>query len=705
MMFLISFYMLAVLCMPATFTNIIGTIFLCLLVTIGYCWKYKPANMNGECGSVMQYAIVDLMLLGQQGFKFYERWSCSSKVKSIADRLYLSNDAMLIFIDIILLIGGSYCIVQGWNKLSEYFENKLNYINLSMDLNITACLVNALPQMMLGIKVGTMGFVKYFIGVLFILTCSFVLYAITGKVRLAMILPAIVFGALATANAYVYSFRSVLLEPTDFMSAKTAWNVIDNYSFFPVPMQIAAAWCLLIGWVIHLVRRKNHFEKNLLKKMRKVSAVLGGILTVGLAVYILNLHTYHWMDEGAFFNCYYLDFLAKVKELKVEKPSGYQTEELNILSEKYKNQATEGQTPHIIVVMNESFADLNVIGELKTNIEVMPYISDLVENTIWGYALSSVFGGNTANSEYEFLTGNSMAWFPANTIPYQQYMGENTYSVVRYLKQEYDYECIAMHPFSASGWNRTNVYSYLGFNQQMFLEDFPGQKLWRNYISDEEMFEEMIRVYEEKKENPIFLFGITMQNHGGYEYDGENCKQTVYINSQGKYPKAEQYLSCIHETDQAVEMLLEYFKSVEEDVVIVFFGDHLPKIEEEFYEELNEGEFDSLEERLNRYRIPFFVWANYDIEEQQIECSSINYLSNYMYEAAGIPLPPYNQFLSDLEEIIPAMNSIGYLSKETAGFQEYEETSEEERQWLSLYNKLQYNAVFDQKNIISAFFW
>jgi phosphoglycerol transferase MdoB-like AlkP superfamily enzyme len=83
------------------------------------------------------------------------------------------------------------------------------------------------------------------------------------------------------------------------------------------------------------------------------------------------------------------------------------------------------ELPNIIVVMNESFSDLKVLGDFTTNEDYMPYLHSLLngaENTVTGYLNVSVCGGNTANTEFEFLTGNSMAFLPQGSIPYQQYI-------------------------------------------------------------------------------------------------------------------------------------------------------------------------------------------------------------------------------------------------------------------------------------------
>lgn len=277
--------------------------------------------------------------------------------------------------------------------------------------------------------------------------------------------------------------------------------------------------------------------------------------------------------------------------------------------------------------------------------------------------------------------------------------------MVSYLKSLYNYQCVAMHPFQASGWNRPSVYEYLGFDECYFVEDFPQENLVREYVSDQEMFEFLIKTFEIKKDSPMFLFGVTMQNHGDYTYSGENYEQHISLDGLGDaYPEVEQYLSLIYETDKAVEYLITYFQDVEEDVIIVFFGDHQPKINESFYEDVSGTTADTLAEQQKRYQVPFFIWTNYDIEEQYIDGTSLNYLSSYVYDAAGITLPRYNQFLREMEQWIPSINANGFYSLSAGGYLPFVEANEDERKWLELYEILQYNCIFDTQNRSNAFF-
>lgn len=441
---------------------------------------------------------------------------------------------------------------------------------------------------------------------------------------------------------------------------------------------------------------------------RTAICIVGCVLIICFERLSPSIQVLHFLQSGSVTNGFLLNFALQIKENIMYEPDNYSADTIVSLESNYETVDYKQEFPDIFVIMDESFADLNILGtKLRTNEEVCPFINSLTENVIKGYALSSVYGGGTPNSEYEFLTGNSMAYFPTGAMVYQQYIKRPAYSVISNLKTA-GYKCVSLHPYLSSSWMRTAVYPYLGFDESFFLDDFPQEKLIRDYVSDQEMFEEMIDRYEAYKkagEENVFMFGVTMQNHGAYTYDGDNFRKTISLEGySGEYSDAEQYLSLIHETDRAVEWLLEYLNESENEAVVVFYGDHLPNLDNQFYEEIHGGTFDSLDDQNLRYTIPFFIWTNYDSEEQYIDLTSLNYLSNYMYEAAGIKFPPYNQFLKKVKEVIPAINSVGFYSKQNNCFLAYEDAAGDEKDALELYGQFVYNNAIDYKNRNEFFF-
>lgn len=156
--------------------------------------------------------------------------------------------------------------------------------------------------------------------------------------------------------------------------------------------------------------------------------------------------------------------------------------------------------------MNESFSDLSVLGDLQTNMPLTPFIDSLKENTTKGYALSSVFGAKTPNSEWEFMSGNSMAFLPMGSVVYQQYISDTPTTIVSNLKDD-GYTCIAMHPYYETGWSRNLVYPHIGFDEMHFIDYFDQTKILREYITDQELYDKIIRRYENRKIMKTVLYG------------------------------------------------------------------------------------------------------------------------------------------------------------------------------------------------------
>ena len=527
--------------------------------------------------------------------------------------------------------------------------------------------------------------------------------AITGRIKSAVILASGALLILTTINGFVYQFRGNLLKPTDILFVKTALNVAGQYSF---RIREGMAFSFLIwAWMLF-------FQSGLPKEdwiPRRWVRLAAAALTVACAVVFWSragsVKMLTWGNDGILYNGYCLNFAVGLRDFFIEAPEGYSGEGVEALENAYPEEAAVPEKrPNILVIMNESFADMSILGDgLRTNIPVTPFVDSLEENTIRGYALTSVFGGTTANAEFEFLTGLSMANAPEG-CPYQQYIRQELSSLV-HLLNGWGYRTFATHPYLSSGWNRVSAYTHLGFGEMTFLEDYPQQDLVREYVSDREMYAYILDALDSGTEQPLFLFGITMQNHGDYIYEGPNYEQTIFLEGYSQaYPMAEQYLSLVHTSDEAVEYLLTELESYPEDTVVLFFGDHLPQIEGDFLDEVHGGPFETLEEQQLLYTVPFFLWANFDIPEQTVECTSLNYLGRYLLEAAGLELPPFYRFLKELEQTVPAVNANGYYSSGAGTWLELDEAQGEEATWLERYSYLQYNSMFDKDGRSKHFF-
>lgn len=534
-----------------------------------------------------------------------------------------------------------------------------------------------------------------------------VFFAISASVRVAAVAGHVSLMVLAGINYFVYQFRGNEFSFGDVKAAGTGLSVASKYQFEFEPRAVYTI--ILVILFVALVRRiKLKYEKKWMYRLTGVAAAV--VLFCFTAVKTENIVMESWEQKGTYRNGYILNFALGIRDTFVSAPEGYSVEKVKELEDAYGATTQKGteDDPTIIVVMNESFADLSVIGHMETSSEVMPFFNSLTENTVRGNALSSVYAAKTPNSEWEFLTGDTMAFLPNGSVAYQQYLsGDTTYSIVSTLKER-GYRCLAMHPYYETGWSRNKVYPMMGFDATHFIDDFSQYKVMREYITDEELYDRIIQQFEGKADGEkLFVMSISMQNHGGYTDTYPNFTNTVQM-LNGYYSDVNQYLSLVNESDKALEKLITYFQGVDEKVEIVFFGDHQPGLNSDFYRHLNGKGLSglTLEQLEDMFTVPFFIWTNYESEEREVEMTSLNYLSTLTLEQAGIELPAYNRFLKDMMEVIPAMNSRAYYSADYGTYRHYGDADEdsEEAKWLNNYEILQYNNLFDKDEESEVFF-
>ncbi len=545
---------------------------------------------------------------------------------------------------------------------------------------------------------------KLQLNVLCVLVFYLVVQVFTKNAGLTCIISHISLLSFAGVNYFVYLFRGNEFIFSDLRSIATGLSVAGNYEFV---LDDRAVYVVLITTLYVAFVRKIHATYQKRVYMAAICISLAILCCTYIAGKTDGIVTETWEQKGSYRNGYILNFILSIRDSFVKEPDGYSDEVIKSLEETYAGEEEQNsdKNPTIIVVMSESYADLNVVGQITTNEAVAPYFNSIKENTVRGYALSSVFGAKTPNSEWEFMTGNSMAFLPSGSVVYQQYISDTPTSIVSNLKN-IGYTCVAMHPYYETGWSRNVVYPTMGFDEMHFIDDFDQTKILREYITDQEFYEKIIERYESKKTNEdLFIMGISMQNHGGYTEKYPNFNEQIRTLGVS-YNDANQYLSLVHESDKALEYLISYFQNVDDPVEIVFFGDHQPSLNSNFYKGLNGKGLSGLteDELENLYTIPFFIWTNYQSEEKEIPITSINYLSTLALEKAGIALPAYNQFLADMMEKIPAINSRGYYSVSNGCFLHLDEATGEEADWINKYEILQYNNMFDKKGQSKLFF-
>ena len=528
---------------------------------------------------------------------------------------------------------------------------------------------------------------------------------------------------IGVVNHFVLKFRNSPIMPTDIFAIKTAISVSNGYHYqLTDGIIISLITTFLLISLLSIFSRLDFNNIYINKKKIIFHKLFSLIVFILSTLWILtsdfeknyDIILDWWRPETTYYsNGFTTSFIAFFQKLKVEKPQIYSSQlsgeilgETVIEKKLVDNSAM--QKPNIIVIMNETFSDLSVLGPFKStkdhlkNFYSLKYDPGIIEH---GYNYVSIRGGGTSNSEFEFLTGNSMSNLPGY-FPYVMFDFNNMPSIVHIVKRQ-GYKAIAMHPENPNNWKRNDVYPALGFDEFFSYTSFQrDDTLLIDRISDLSDYKKLIEVYE-SQEQPVFIFNVTMQNHGGYDSNIIKDEKRVSIDEQYiQYSDVQEYQSLINYSDEALGYLINYFRSIDDPVIICFFGDHQPALNIEFENKLaksGERYVDSEVMTTEKYfSVPYFIWSNYESGEsiatnnyEGTNVTSTNYLGVQVQYYAGLTLSKYGNFLLDQKEEVPVLNRLGYLGADNKWYSLTDNSEFSER--LKNYQIVQYNGMFDKK--------
>ncbi|MBP1156409.1 MULTISPECIES: LTA synthase family protein [unclassified Paenibacillus] len=387
-------------------------------------------------------------------------------------------------------------------------------------------------------------------------------------------------------------------------------------------------------------------------------------------------------------NGFLLSTVMNIKFLYLQEPKGYDEQSIRAMASGASPAVAEADEvkPNIIVVLSESFWDATQVEGLKFSKDPLPFYHSLVEKYTSGTMLSPQFGGGTANVEFEVLTGNSMRFLPQGSIPYNQYIHKQTDSLASILKRQ-GYETTAINPFHSWFYNSKSVYEHFGFSkyisQEFFEPDYEGP-----YIADRAVAKYIIQASEETA-GPDFIFANTMENHYHY-YPGKFKENTIEVSGVSDESKGlfETYAQGLLGADDMLKRLVTHYEQKGEPTIIVFFGDHLPSLGENYkaYKDcgyLQENDPNFLDKM---YRVPVLVWNNYLPEQKESLNMSPSFLGPYVLKLAQRTGTYYTDYLYEFAQHTPVIPPKHYYQQ--MGINE---------DILKGYEKLQYDILFGKQ--------
>lgn len=526
----------------------------------------------------------------------------------------------------------------------------------------------------------------------------FILYGLTNRTKISCLTILIFDFLFGVINYTVRSFRGVSITLSDIYSIRTALNVVDGLKL-SINGNFVTAVCLFILFMfisVKVIYVKDKYERRP-TFAKNITIVLGVIGLVAICapdyftndVQLWNINN-AYADSGAG-----LTLIRMVKEFNVSKPKKYSVDETKKILAKYKDDVDSvedtSDLPNVLVIMNESFADLTMSYNLDLSDDPLEFYHELItrDNVVSGVMHSSQFGGGTANVEYECITQNVTAFLPSGSMPYQQYISGNVkQSMVAYMNR-LGYTTYGIHSWEKSGYSREKIYKLLGFDYAWFKENLGNLQFGRSgYSSDQSTYEVYYDIMNNKPDDEKnFSFIVTMQNHLPYNDVDPNGIQ--FLDGDNDIIS---YLQSEYLADMALKNLIDYLSEYKEDVIVLFFGDHQPNLNQKDLYSLTGNYAEDSASQV----VPFFIWANFDINKKDNIETSANYLESLLLETAGMPKDSYTKYVESVREEIPVITNHYYMNNDGDSY-EVSDSSSPYFDKLQEYWRVIYYNMFDNK--------
>lgn len=217
--------------------------------------------------------------------------------------------------------------------------------------------------------------------------------------------------------------------------------------------------------------------------------------------------------------------------------------------------------PHVLLVQNESFFDARRALLQPADIRLPAWDRVRSRALARGRFGVTAFGANTMRAEFSVLTGVAPETLGVDAFnPYLRLVDAGTPSLIRMLKQR-GYRTVCIHPYDFRFFGRDRVFPQLGFERLIDARAFAAGDRVGRYVGDLAVARHVLDVLAAAS-GPVFVFAITMENHGPYE----------------PVAPVSDYLRHLANTDAMVDALTTGLAALQRPVVLGFYGDHRPPL-------------------------------------------------------------------------------------------------------------------------------
>lgn len=539
--------------------------------------------------------------------------------------------------------------------------------------------------------------VMLFVNMVLLLLVNLLFSLVFQRWTLTLFVTGGLFSLWSIADYFCIQFHGGPLLPSVFSNARTALNVASGYHLgidgtVKRLLVLFALECMGI-FLLYVLRRSRpvSLRRRLLSRGSLI-ALSAVVLYAGLfsdtPVKPKNAIGWSWGEALAaygFPSCALEDGQNAVAPFVV--PEGYRSD--LIQAGVQEGAAAPEHCPDIILILNESFFDLDVYNDIQADQDYLaPYYQ--IGDAVYGKAVVPNIGGWTNNTEFELLTGNSMYLLhkesPFNYIAF----AKTNNNLVQYLKAM-GYTSYAMHVGDPVNYSRGRAYPEMGFDHVLLQGNFTYQCYGNRDWLDADNYRDMIGWYEAAGDGPRFMYLLTYQNHGGHDRNPDELDLVHTTRDFGSLTDdINEYLTSVSMSAEAFSELIGYFSQSDRDVIVCMLGDHGPSLIRPLSP--REG-MSSEEQELTARMVPYVLWANYDAAfPAGTDYVSVVDLPAMLAEMAGLPLSPYYRTILDLHEDVPVRTSYGAYVDAAGNIGQYQADSPY-YEALTQYYYMEYHAL------------
>jgi len=460
-----------------------------------------------------------------------------------------------------------------------------------------------------------------------------------GGVRLVVMIS---WMALGITNYLVASYRVLPFTTRDFFLIHDGLKMITVYFSWPEIIFMFGGIALLFAAIaLLLLKWKKRGPFNRLAALTVFLLTTAATLIVGKV--LTETHFVDWDKTSlvAAFRSYGFpySFTYTFADMGIPKPDEYSEKLVEEIAVDIKDpnvplivepEATlppktrfEAQTPNIVYVQLESFFNVHSILDAKFSEDPIPVFSDLMKNWPSGQLKVPSVGGGTANTEFEVLSGMNLDYFGAGEYPYNTVLQDTTCETVCFNLKPLGYTATAIHNYMGTFYGRNTVYSQLGFDRFVSQEYMNGLSFNAlQWAKDGTLTGEVLKAMDTTPGRD-FVFTVTVQSHGKYPSTPiEGLDRIDVTECGGAVDPAmfKNYVNELNEVDRFVGELIDALEELDEPIVLVLYGDHLPAL----------GLEDSQLACGDMYQTTYAIWNNFGMDFEAPDLQAFQLTANVL---------------------------------------------------------------------------